>query len=172
LLPFLRRYANKLTYDREQAKDLVQDTCEKALRFRHLFQQGTSMRAWLQTIMRHHFFDMGSSRDAMAGGRSIPREEWSEWPYNAARAEQICFTKEVLQLAAEGLSKEQAGVFWPTLEGATRKECIALHPAPKGTVGARLHRARPFLRRACAASGVRPARGPWAQRLLPQMLQI
>jgi hypothetical protein len=36
-LPFLRRYANKLTRDREQAMDLVQDTCERALSFRHLF---------------------------------------------------------------------------------------------------------------------------------------
>jgi len=151
LLPFLRRYANELTRDREQAMDLVQDTCEKALRFRHLFQEGTSMRAWVQTIMRHHFFDMGRRRDAMAGGRSVPLEELSEWAYSAARAEQICFTKEVLRLAVEGLSEEQASVFWPTLAGGTREECVALHGVPKGAVGIRLHRARSYLRRACAA---------------------
>ena len=151
LLPFLGRYANRLTRDRDQAMDLVQDTCEKALRFRHLFQEGTSMRAWVQTVMRHHFFDMGSRRDAIAGGRSVPLEELSEWAYSAARAEQICFTKEVLQLAAEGLSEEQASVFWPTLGGATREDCVALRGVPKGTVGTRLHRARSFLRRACAA---------------------
>lgn len=131
--------------------DLVQDTCEKALRFRHLFQEGTSMRAWVQTIMRHHFFDMGRRRDAMAGGRSVPLEELSEWAYSAARAEQICFTKEVLRLAVEGLSEEQASVFWPTLAGGTREECVALHGVPKGAVGIRLHRARSYLRRACAA---------------------
>jgi RNA polymerase sigma-70 factor (ECF subfamily) len=125
-LPFLRRYANKLTRDREQAMDLVQDTCEKALRFRHLFQEGTSMRAWVQTIMRHHFFDMRSRRDALAGGRSVPLEELSESAYSAARAEQICFTKEVLQ-------------------------CVALRGVSEGAVGTRLHRARSFLRRACAA---------------------
>jgi RNA polymerase sigma-70 factor (ECF subfamily) len=151
LLPFLRRYANKLTRDWEQAMDLVQDACEKALRFRHLFQEGTSMRAWVQTIMRHHFFDMGSRRDTMAGGRSVPLEELSDWAYSAARAEQICFAKEVLQLAADGLSKEQASVFWPTLAGDTREECVALRGVPKGTVGTRLHRARSYLRRACAA---------------------
>jgi RNA polymerase sigma-70 factor (ECF subfamily) len=150
-LPFLRRYANRLTRDREQAMDLVQDTCEKALRFRHLFHEGTSMRAWVQTIMRHHFFDMGSRRDALAAGRSVPLEELSEWAYSAAQAEQICFTKEVLQLAVEGLSQEQASVFWPTLGGATREECVALRGVPEGAVGTRLHRARSFLRRACAA---------------------
>jgi RNA polymerase sigma-70 factor (ECF subfamily) len=151
LLPLLRRYANELTRDREQAMDLVQDTCEKALRFRHLFREGTSMRAWVQTIMRHHFFDMGSRRDAMAGGRSVALEELSEWAYSAARAEQICFTKEVLRLAVEGLSEEQASVFWPALAGDTREECVALRGVPQGTVGTRLHRARSFLRRACAA---------------------
>jgi len=109
------------------------------------------MRAWVQTIMRHHFFDMGRRRDAMAGGRSVPLEELSEWAYSAARAEQICFTKEVLRLAVEGLSEEQASVFWPTLAGGTREECVALHGVPKGAVGIRLHRARSYLRRACAA---------------------
>jgi hypothetical protein len=39
-LPSLRRYAYKLTHDREQAMELVQDTCEKALRFRRLFERG------------------------------------------------------------------------------------------------------------------------------------
>jgi RNA polymerase sigma-70 factor (ECF subfamily) len=151
-LPFLRRYANKLTRDREQAKDLVQDTCERALRFRHLFQEGTSMRAWVQTIMRHRFFDIAKRRrGAIGGGRSVPLEELSKWVYSAARAEQICFAKEVLQLAAEGLSEKQASVFWPTLEGASREDCVALRGVPKGAVGIRLHRARSFLRRACAA---------------------
>ena len=87
----------------------------------------------------------------MAGGRAVPLEEWSEWAYSAARAEQICFTKEVLQLAAEGLSEKQASVFWPTVEGASREECVALGGVPKGAVGIRLHRARSFLRRACVA---------------------
>jgi RNA polymerase sigma-70 factor (ECF subfamily) len=150
-LPSLRRYAYKLTHDREQAMDLVQDTCEKALRFRRLFRQGTNMRAWVLTIMRHHFFDTHKKRaDAMAGGRSVP-EESSEWAYRAARADQIYFAKEALRLAVERLTKEQASVFWPTLGGATREECAVLSGVPTGTVGTRLHRARSFMRRACAA---------------------
>jgi len=150
LLPFLRRCAQRLTRDREQALDLVQDTCEKALRFRHLFQAGTSMRAWLWAIMRHHFFDMAKRRrDAMGPGRCAPLE--AEYCHSAARAEQICFTKELLQLAAQVLSEEQASVFWPTLYGATRRECAALPGVSKGTVGTRLHRARSAMRRASAA---------------------
>jgi RNA polymerase sigma-70 factor (ECF subfamily) len=150
-LPTLRRYAYKLTYDREQAMDLVQDTCEKALRFRRLFREGTSMRAWVLTIMRHHFSDTRRKRaDAMAGGRCV-FEEFSEWAYSDARADQICFVKEALRLAVERLSEEQADAFWPTLGGATREECAVLSGVPKGTVGTRLHRARSSMRRACAA---------------------
>ena len=49
-LSVLRRYAHKLTHDRERALDLVQDTCERALRFRYFFREGTNLRAWVLTI--------------------------------------------------------------------------------------------------------------------------
>src|SRR5271169_5920648 len=67
-LPVLRRYAHKLTRDREETMDLVQDTCERALRFRHLFNEGTSLRAWVLTIMRHQFLDAVKRKDAMVSG--------------------------------------------------------------------------------------------------------
>jgi RNA polymerase sigma-70 factor, ECF subfamily len=152
LLPVLRGYARKLTHDRERALDLVQDTCERALRFRHLFREGTSLRAWVLTIMRHRLLDMAKrTRDAMESAKCVPPEELSEWAYSDARAEQICFAKEALALAGAGLSEEQASVFWPILAGATLRECAALGGVPKGTTATRLHRARSFMRRACAA---------------------
>jgi DNA-directed RNA polymerase specialized sigma24 family protein len=101
-LSVLRRYARKLTHDGERALDLVQDTCERALRFRHLFREGTNLQAWVLTIMRHHFLDMAKrGRDAMASGKGVPLEELSEWPYSDPRAEQICFVKEALGLASQ-----------------------------------------------------------------------
>jgi len=152
LLPVLRGYARKLTHDRERALDLVQDTCERALRFRHLFREGTSLRAWVLTIMRHRLLDMAKrTRDAMESAKCVPLEELSEWAYSDARAEQICFAKEALGLAGAGLSEEQASVFWPTLAGATLKESAVLAGVPKGTMATRLYRARSFMRRACAA---------------------
>jgi RNA polymerase sigma-70 factor, ECF subfamily len=151
-LSVLRRYAHRLTHDRERALDLVQDACERALRFRHLFRGGTNLRAWALTIMRHHFLDMTKrGRDAMASGKGVPLGELSECPYSDPRAKQICFVKEALGVSGEGLSQEQASAFWPTLAGATRKECAALCGIPKETAATRLHRARFFMRRACAA---------------------
>ena len=149
-IPVLRCYAHKLTRDRGEAMDLVQDTCEKALRFRHLFREGTSMRAWVLTIMRHHFLDTLKRKDAMASGRRVPLEESSEWVQSEARAEQICFVKEALGLAVRGLSEEQASVFWPVLAGTTVEECVVRDGIPRGTAATRLHRARSFMRRACA----------------------
>jgi RNA polymerase sigma-70 factor (ECF subfamily) len=149
-LPVLRRYAHKLSRDPEEAMDLVQDTCERALRFRHLFREGTSLRAWVLTIMRHHFLDALKRKDAMVSGHRVPLEESSEWAQSDARAEQICFVKEALGLAAEGLSEEQASVFWPILAGTTLEECGVRHGIPRQTAATRLHRARSFMRRACA----------------------
>ena len=95
-IPFLCCYAHKLTHDREQAIDLVQDTCEKALRFRHLFREGTGLRAWLLTITRNSFLDAAKKKDAMVSGQRGSLEE-SEGACSAARAEQICFVKEGLR---------------------------------------------------------------------------
>lgn len=46
-IPHLRRYARALTRDRAAADDLVQDTLERALRKRHLWQPSGRLRSWL-----------------------------------------------------------------------------------------------------------------------------
>jgi RNA polymerase sigma-70 factor (ECF subfamily) len=151
-LPVFRRYAYRLTGDREEAMDLLQDACERALRFRHLFREGTNLRAWILTIMRHRFLDTAKRRrGAMESGQRVPLDELSEWAQSDARAEDIRYVKEVLGLAGEGLSQGQASVFWPMLAGASREECAALGGVSNQTVANRLHRARSFMRRACAA---------------------
>ena len=87
----------------------------------------------------------------MVSGHRVPLAELSERAQSDARAEDIRYVKEVLGLAAEGLSQEQANVFWPILAGASRAECAALGGVSNQTVANRLHRSRSFLRQACAA---------------------
>src|SRR5260370_25118260 len=111
-LPVLRRYAGKLTHDREDALDLVQDTCERALRLRHLFREGTDLRAWLVTIMRHRFLDMAKrTRDTMVNGKGEPLDELSGYAYRDARAEQNSSATEPLGLAGAERSEEQHSAF-------------------------------------------------------------
>jgi len=45
--------ALRLTRNRADAEDLVQDTLVKALRFSDRFERGTNMRAWLSTILHN-----------------------------------------------------------------------------------------------------------------------
>lgn len=55
LSPSLKPYALKLTKDKEDADDLLQETVFKAYSNRDKFQSGTNLKAWLYTIMRNTF---------------------------------------------------------------------------------------------------------------------
>jgi RNA polymerase sigma-70 factor (ECF subfamily) len=49
----LHATAVRLTRNRADADDLVQDTLVKAFRFAHRFEPGTNLRAWLYTILHN-----------------------------------------------------------------------------------------------------------------------
>ena len=55
LLPDLTRFARVLTRNEDDAYDLVQDCVERALRKRALFNDGSSLKSWLFTVMRNLF---------------------------------------------------------------------------------------------------------------------
>jgi RNA polymerase sigma-70 factor (ECF subfamily) len=56
-LTSLYNFALWLAKDEGDAADLVQETYLRALRFRHRFQPGTNLRAWLFKILRNAFID-------------------------------------------------------------------------------------------------------------------
>ena len=53
----LRPFAYNLTKDVDDAKDLVQETIFKALRYKDKFAEGTNIKAWMFTIMRNIFIN-------------------------------------------------------------------------------------------------------------------
>lgn len=60
----LRRFAIKLTRDVNRAEDLVQETMVAALSKRHQFEPGTSLKAWLYTILKNRFLsDIRKNRE-------------------------------------------------------------------------------------------------------------
>jgi RNA polymerase sigma-70 factor, ECF subfamily len=57
LLPELRAFARFLARDRVAADDLVQDAVVRGLGALHQFQRGTSLKAWMFTILRNGFYE-------------------------------------------------------------------------------------------------------------------
>jgi RNA polymerase sigma factor (sigma-70 family) len=53
----MERFARCLTYNSEEAKDLLQDTYLKALSYRDKFIEFTNLKAWAFTIMKNTFIN-------------------------------------------------------------------------------------------------------------------
>jgi RNA polymerase sigma-70 factor (ECF subfamily) len=53
----LERFANSLTTNKEDAKDLVQDTFLKAIIYMDQYEDNTNLKAWTFTIMRNTFIN-------------------------------------------------------------------------------------------------------------------
>jgi RNA polymerase sigma-70 factor (ECF subfamily) len=53
----LLSFAMKLTLNKDEAEDLVQETTLKALANEDKYQDGTNIKGWLQTIMRNIFIN-------------------------------------------------------------------------------------------------------------------
>lgn len=57
LTPVLNAFAYNLTQNREDAKDLFQETAFRAMANREKFNPGTNFKAWLFTIMKNIFIN-------------------------------------------------------------------------------------------------------------------
>lgn len=55
--PKLQRFAMSLTYDRDNALDLVQETYLKAITNREKFTDYSNLKAWVFTIMKNTFIN-------------------------------------------------------------------------------------------------------------------
>ncbi len=53
----LNRFALRLTANKDDAKDLLQDTFLKALAYRNQFEESTNLKAWAYTIMKNTFIN-------------------------------------------------------------------------------------------------------------------
>ncbi len=163
---FLERLALRLSRRAADADDLVQETVLRAYRARDRFRPGTSMRAWLATILRRLFLtdaiktrrrgtqtdtDTGDSLAYAVGGA---RSGTSELSYEQT-LERV---DERLKLALERVPeiyREPFVLF--SLDGLAYAEIATQLAIPVGTVMSRIHRARQRLKGALAASGYRAA---------------
>ncbi|HWQ70409.1 MAG TPA: sigma-70 family RNA polymerase sigma factor [Patescibacteria group bacterium] len=151
-LPLLYRVAYRLTGQRADAEDLVQETLFKAFRSFYQFQEGTNCKAWLLTILRHTHLD-----HVRKTAKEPPTEPWDEVEPlvdgSQLSVEQIelAFEKalptEVEQALLALPPQQRLSVILADLEEMRYEEIAKVLDCPVGTVRSRLHHGRALLRR-------------------------
>jgi RNA polymerase sigma-70 factor, ECF subfamily len=152
------RSALRLTHNRAEAEDLVQETYLRAFRSFHRFDPGTNCRAWLFTILRNAFLNR-LRRD----GREILLDDASppEPPSDAPEAAGLGGSPEeqLVQTVLHGDVDRalralpmpfREAVILADLEGLSYKEIAEVVGCPIGTVMSRLARGRRLLRSSLA----------------------
>lgn len=151
LLPRLWRFSVMLTRDRDDADDLLQAACERALSRHRQFRPGTRMDSWMYSII-HSIWKNDLRRE------STRRDIMARMPEQATSVdgERVVtgkiFLSEVLSLL-ETLPEQQAtAVLLVYVDGLSYDEAASVLDIPVGTVMSRLARARLALGRALAGA--------------------
>jgi RNA polymerase sigma-70 factor, ECF subfamily len=123
------------------ARDLVQDTFERALRSSDRFQAGTNLRGWLVTILHRLFIDRCRAPGRQTVEPSLVPELAAPEPDEPPAWARI--TPERLAEALAQLPEEFQSVYrLHALEGRSYTDIASALSLPKATVGTRLIRAR------------------------------
>lgn len=72
----LEGHALKLTMNKEESKDLLQETVFKALRYKNKFQANTNLSAWLYTIMKNTYINTYKKRRRVEEENDFVRERY------------------------------------------------------------------------------------------------
>ena len=144
-IPRLRRYARGLTRDVSRADDLVQDTLVRAIAKQDFWQRGTSLRAWLFTLM--HNQNVNGVRRSMREGIAIEFDD--KWPSPTAATDPTGrLLLRDLDRALARISEEQRRVILLiALEGTSYEEAATILDVPVGTIRSRVFRGRESLRK-------------------------
>jgi RNA polymerase sigma-70 factor, ECF subfamily len=147
LLPRLRRFARALAGTSADADDLVQATCERALRSLGQWTQGTRLDSWMFRIMRNHHIDEVRKH-------RIAAEEPLEDKFDLTGDDGRAVTEGRLELASvrdriAALPEDQRAVLvLVCVEDMSYRDAAEILEIPIGTVMSRLSRARLALMKA------------------------
>ena len=157
--PQLYNAALRMTRNRADAEDLVQETYLRAYRSYATFEAGTNLRAWLFRILTNTFINKyrrgGLERQVFEGPDADPLVDgWvsASTMRQLRNAEDVALMPIVeaeVQKALDALPTEfRLAVVLSDVEEFTYEEIAQIMGCPIGTVMSRLHRGRKLLQRA------------------------
>jgi RNA polymerase sigma-70 factor, ECF subfamily len=153
-MDILFNYALRMTGNRDDAEDLLQETFLKAFRFWDKYEKGTNIRAWLFRIMKNTYINM--YRKAVKEPDTVDYEDIQNF-YDSIREESTDsndlqekifgqLLDDDVAKALESLPEEfRTVVILCDIEGLTYEEIAEFVECPVGTVRSRLHRGRKLL---------------------------
>src|SRR5258706_3509797 len=145
---FLKPFANTFTADKEDAKDLLQETMYRALANQDKYNSGTNVKAWLYTIMRNIFINnyrRKAKRNTIFD--STPNEFLLNYnQVTSANAAESNLKMKDIQAAVHKLPQIFRNPFMLYFEGYKYHEIAEMLQEPLGTIKSRIHFARKLLK--------------------------
>lgn len=173
-IPLMRQMfpaALRLTHNRCDAEDLIQETFTRAYQKFHLFSPGTNLRAWLHRIMFHAFYSNYRKQrrrpaETLAGDLCDAPEAGLVPASRSAECEALdrLASSPVLLALCDLPECFRTVVFLADVHGYKYAEIADIMSTPIGTVMSRIHRGRRMLR---ARLGGRARAVPAARRARP-----
>lgn len=158
--PQLYSTALRMTRNRADAEDLVQETFMKGWRAFESYEQGTNLRAWLFRIMTNTYINKYNAKQRRPDETELDEVEelylfkrlgaFNQEKINLSAEDQMLelFTDDEVKNALEELPEVfLIPVLMSDVEGFSYKEIAEITEVPIGTVMSRLHRGRKLMQK-------------------------
>ncbi len=140
-LPYLWRFALRLSRSRVIAQDLVQKTAVRALERRHQFSEGSSLRSWLFSIM-HSIWKNDLRAEAVRKQSAFNLADFETYASSPCQGENHQLFNQVIEQVNELPEAQRTVMLLVCIEGYSYQETADIMDVAIGTVMSRLARAR------------------------------